>query len=152
MVGSHRNGSGARWLACAMLAAALALTQAHAVAFTILDEEGAALGGPGWGGNSNEGYNRDIRYSNDATATATWTFTGLADGQYDVLASWTLHANRSSDVSYTVGSNPAVHVNQEQHGTGIYMQGSPVSTSIPHLLNYLDGPRRPTTGRGPTTT
>ena len=140
MTGSHRNGSGARWMACAMLTAALALAQAQAVAFTILDEEAAALGGSGWGGNSNEGYNKDIRYSNSADATATWTFAGLADGQYDVLASWTLHANRSSDISYAVGGAPAVHVNQEKHGTGLYMQGSPVSTSIPHLFDYLDGP------------
>ncbi len=106
--------------------------------FTIIDEEGAVEAGPGWGGNSNEGFNKDIRYSNDANATATWTFNGLADGEYDVLASWSLHPNRSSDVSYTAGGNPAVHVNQEKHGTGLYLEGSPASST--YLFDYLDGP------------
>ena len=102
----------------------------------IIDEDGAVEAGPGWGGNSSEGYNRDIRYSNQASASATWAFNGVPDGQYDVLASWSTHANRSTDVSYTVGGNPAVHVNQETIGPGVYLPGSPDG----YLFDYLGGP------------
>ena len=59
-----------------------------------------------------------------------------------MLASWSLHANRSSDVSYTVGGNPAVHANQEKYGTGLYLAGSPASDFAARLLDGELGYKR----------
>ncbi len=106
--------------------------------YIVLDEEAATLSGSGWGGSSSGGYNRDIAHSNDAAAAATWTFTGLADGRYDVVASWSIHANRSTEVLYSVGGGPAVQVNQEKFGVGPYLPGTPASNT--YLFHYLGGP------------
>ncbi len=50
--------------------------------------------------------------------TATWTFTGLTPGQYQVAATWTAAANRAGNASYTVFNDKvpftAVPVNQKR--------------------------------------
>ena len=42
-----------------------------------------------------------------ATATATWTFSGLAPGRYRVLATWVPADNRATDAPFTVGAGGA---------------------------------------------
>lgn len=102
---------------------------------TILDQESAILTGATWtyGGG---GYNNDNRHSNVASAVATYTFTGLSAGLYDVMATWPTHANRSSNVSFSLNGAPAIHVNQELTGAGVYTAGSTPAS----IFHYLGGP------------
>ena len=50
------------------------------------------------------GYGSNYRYaaSGDGTSTATWEFSGLSSGSYEVEVTWTAHANRASDAPYRV--------------------------------------------------
>jgi len=109
---------------------------------TILDEESAVLTGATWGSGGG-GYNNDCRYSNEAPAVATYTFTGLGSGLYDLMATWPTHANRSSDVSISINGGPAIRVNQELTGAGVYTAGSTPAS----IFHYLGAPVAPVGGQ-----
>ncbi|MCF7674986.1 MAG: PEP-CTERM sorting domain-containing protein [Akkermansiaceae bacterium] len=53
-----------------------------------------------WQGEGEEGTN--YRYADGATATATWSFTGVPAGNYMLSASYTPGGTRSTAVSYSV--------------------------------------------------
>ena len=64
-----------------------------------------------WGGAGN------ARFTT-GSGTATWTFLGLADGLYEVAASWSFGGNRPSDVPYTVQGLGPFSVNQTITASG----------------------------------
>jgi hypothetical protein len=63
-----------------------------------------------WKSKANEGaYDSDYSYATagDGTKTATWTFTVLAGGNYDVFATWVAHPTKhASNAPYTVNGSP----------------------------------------------
>jgi len=85
------------------------------------------------GGNASSGdvghWNGTSRYTLD-TGTATWTFLGLADGEYEVAASWSYSGNRATDVAYTVQGVTASAVNQKAEASGGPVLTDPLSTEI----------------------
>ena len=50
--------------------------------------------------------------------SATWTFSGLENGEYEVAASWSYSGNRAPDAFYTVQGSSAIVVNQTVEATG----------------------------------
>lgn len=80
------------------------------VADVIVDDGGVGYSesGSGWTqGNPPPGstpYSGDYRVHAAGTGanTATWTFTDLADGTYDVFTTWTAHSNRASNAKYSI--------------------------------------------------
>ncbi len=80
---------------------------------TIIDDDDAGFTSVGsWthspdGGNPYEGYLEDITYSaaGNGADEATWTFTGLEPGTYDVAATWTPLSNRATDAPYDIFDN-----------------------------------------------
>ena len=81
-------------------------------------ENGFATTG-NWGLANDQGHDMDVRF-NDAgigNDKATWTFTGLTPGLFDVAATWSPQSNRATDAPYTLyaGSVPqaTIDVNQE---------------------------------------
>jgi hypothetical protein len=74
--------------------------------------------------NQPQGFQGDIHYR-AATAqpdTATWTFSSLSEGMYQVSATWFAHSNRASDSPFTIdgdidGAAVTVDVNQRQTPT-----------------------------------
>jgi prepilin-type N-terminal cleavage/methylation domain-containing protein len=48
--------------------------------------------------------------------TATWTFSGLAPGWYDVQATWVSRSDRGTNVPYTIldGANPVGNISADQ--------------------------------------
>jgi hypothetical protein len=50
--------------------------------------------------------------------SATWTFLGLENGEYEVAASWSYSGNRAPDAFYTVQGSSAIVVNQKVEATG----------------------------------
>ena len=73
---------------------------------------GYARSGP-WTSYAGLGYEGDhsaavgVGAAGPATATATWTFSGLAPGRYRVLATWVPADNRATDAPFTVGAGGA---------------------------------------------
>jgi hypothetical protein len=61
------------------------------------------------------------------TSTATWMFTGLTPGQYDVYATWTAGGNRASNAPFTIADGSASPttflVNQQQAANDLYSDG-----------------------------
>ena len=57
-----------------------------------------------WTVYSGQGYNNSIKSSaaGSGADVATWTFTDLAAGQYQVSATWAAHANRATDAPYRI--------------------------------------------------
>ncbi len=82
----------------------------------------------GWSGDGEEG--TDYRYTDEANATATWSFTGLASGKYIASASHTLGGTRSTDATYNLsdGIGSLGPVNQQLGG--IYSEGSRISSTV----------------------
>jgi hypothetical protein len=74
--------------------------------------------------NSKNGFDKDIQFANKAekndktAATATWTFTGLAAGQYRVSVTSPASSSYASDAPFSVFDGATllgtVHVNQKQ--------------------------------------
>lgn len=61
--------------------------------------------GPGWfTGGLTAGNQNDYRFHSPGTGTntASWTFTNLPSGAYDVYATWVAHENRPSNAPYQV--------------------------------------------------
>lgn len=70
-----------------------------------------------WSPNSvaGRGYGSDLRFSSPGTNTATWTFTGLPNGDYRVSTTWFAHANRATNALFTVSGGvgtPSANLNQ----------------------------------------
>ncbi len=61
------------------------------------------------------GFQSDLDYTagNNTGDAATWTFTGLAAGQYRVSATWVAHANRGTDAPYVVDGGGAIDIDQQ---------------------------------------
>jgi hypothetical protein len=77
----------------------------------------ASLGG--WTTLSGPGYASDIRWSGAGSgATSTWSFTGLAPGQYRLAATWTGSALNATDAPFTISDGThvlsSVRVNQQR--------------------------------------
>ncbi len=62
-----------------------------------------------------QGFQNDVHFAaGDASGdTATYAFTGLADGQYLVSTTWTAHSSRATDAPYTVNGGAAIDINQQ---------------------------------------
>jgi hypothetical protein len=86
----------------------------------VLDDGAAAFSAlGGWTTLSGVGYASDIRWSGAGSgAASTWTFTGLAPGQYRVAATWTGSALNATDAPFTISDGSralsTVRVNQQR--------------------------------------
>lgn len=70
-----------------------------------------------WSPNSvaGRGYGSDLRFSSPGGNTATWTFTGLPNGDYRVSTTWYAHSNRATNALFTVTGgvgSPSANLNQ----------------------------------------
>jgi len=84
-------------------------------------DAGYAETGSAWLGSINPvsgAFEQDYGYhpAGGGSGTATWDFTGVLPGDYDVLVTWPAHAERSADATYSVtaGVAPAVPVSLDQ--------------------------------------
>jgi hypothetical protein len=88
---------------------------------TVIDdgETGYTESGTGWNGLATGGYNGDYRYNaaNSGSSQATWEFTGLLTGLYEVRATWVSYGNRATNAPYTIldgaTTEDTVTVNQQ---------------------------------------
>ncbi|MCD4824819.1 MAG: PEP-CTERM sorting domain-containing protein [Phycisphaerae bacterium] len=112
-----------RTIALTMLLAMVALLASSAQAAVITPEYLIDNGDAGysttgtWTGYTSTNYfntdNESAAYNDAPTATATWAFTGVTNGTYDVYAIWRAHTNRTPDAVYTITDGlGAVSVNQ----------------------------------------
>ncbi len=111
-----------------------ALRVATAVASgTIIDngQAGFSETGSGWTQYTGAGYNNNLDYAaaGSGANTASWQFTGLAAGTYDVQMTWNVVSNHATNATYSVydGSTllGTVTVNQQQAPSGTTVNGSP---------------------------
>ena len=58
------------------------------------------------------------RWGNSTGATVTWEFLGLANGTYEVAASWSVLGNRPADSPFSVQGGPTIAVNQKIAASG----------------------------------
>ncbi len=83
-------------------------TEADNDAPLIIDDgdAGHTLQGAWNAGQVADVYNGDYLYRPKGSGlyASTWTFTGLASGNYDVFASWADHRNRATDAPFTISS------------------------------------------------
>ena len=85
---------------------------------------------PGWQSYAGAGYLTDMHFkqSGSGSETATWSFTGLAPGQYRVWTTWVPISNRVTNAPYTIldGSTAlqTVTVNQQLTPSGLLDQGT----------------------------
>jgi hypothetical protein len=81
----------------------------------IVDNGDPEFSAPGYVGPfSGQGFQNDVHFSGaDSGNTATWTFTGLPDGDYRVSATWTPHPNRASNAPFAINGGTPVLVNQD---------------------------------------
>ena len=85
---------------------------------------------PGWQSYAGAGYLTDMHFkqSGSGSETATWSFTGLAPGQYRVWTTWVPFSNRVTNAPYTIldGSMAlqTVTVNQQLTPSGLLDQGT----------------------------
>jgi len=95
----------------------------------IIDDGDAGYSaGGGWTVYNGIGTQGDFSYKGvGGGATATWTQTGLAPGDYRVSVTWESYSNRATDAPYTVldGSTAlgTVPINQRQAPTGFVENG-----------------------------
>ncbi len=74
-----------------------------------------------WGNSSESGpphntyeFNDDRAYSNTVDSTAAWSFTGLDNGFYQILAHWVQSDNRTTVADYTISDGGGIYrVNQQ---------------------------------------
>jgi uncharacterized protein (DUF2141 family) len=90
----------------------------EAPAATIIDNvtpDGGGFSSTGFTAFGGQGFMNDVHFTagNSTGDTATWAFTGLADGQYQVSTTWTPHTNRATDAPYTINGGAAIDINQE---------------------------------------
>jgi hypothetical protein len=72
---------------------------------TIIDDGAAGFTTVGsWKVTNGQGFQSDFRSNNAGTGsrTATWTFTGLTPGTYQVSATWVAAGNRATNAPFTV--------------------------------------------------
>ena len=69
-------------------------------------------------GSGDAGHWTDTSRFTFGGGSATWTFLGLANGEYEVAASWSFSGNRAPDPFYTVQGGAAITVNQQVEATG----------------------------------
>jgi hypothetical protein len=118
-------------------------TVAAAPVVTIIDDGSAGFATSGtWFFYGGGGYQGDLNYagSGSGSSQATWTFTGLAPGQYRVSATWLAAGTSASNAPYTVldGSTQvgAVAVNQQQTPNGFSdAGGSWLDLGGPYTIN-----------------
>ncbi len=88
----------------------------------VIDNKASGFSTAGtWIHYAGQGYAGSVHYAaaGNGSMTATWTFTGLDAGIYEVATTWSVHANRATDAAYTVrdvnsGTElAAIEVNQE---------------------------------------
>jgi hypothetical protein len=86
----------------------------------VVDDGMSAFGSTGtWQTTTGVGYSSDIRTAAaGSSATSTWTFTGLAAGQYRLAATWTGSALNAADAPFAISSGSklltTVRVNQQR--------------------------------------
>lgn len=120
MMRTGRREKAAGWrgvMAAAALVVGLIVTH-HAGANTIVidnDDPAFSFSGAWTASNNGNSFDGGHRYNNDGgTGSATWSFTGLDAGLYDVLATWAINDNRSQAAPFELGDGgPIVTVNQE---------------------------------------
>ena len=76
-------------------------TAAAPAAPIVMDDVDATFSIDFWG-NTNDGYDGNARWTFDSPATATYSFTDLAPGAYELFATWVSHPNRAPDVPFDV--------------------------------------------------
>ncbi len=100
-----------------------------------------------WGADA-FGYKGDELWESSPTATdtsATWSFTGVAPGEYYVSATWFQSANRTTAASYTVSDGGgSIIVNQRSAQTMFDREGAPTTAygwvNLPSApVNISDG-------------
>jgi hypothetical protein len=69
-------------------------------------------------GDADNGHWNDTSRFTFGGGSATWTFLGLENGEYEVAASWSYSGNRAPDAFYTVQGSSAIVVNQKVEATG----------------------------------
>ncbi|WP_390881431.1 Calx-beta domain-containing protein [Thalassoroseus pseudoceratinae] len=73
-----------------------------------IDDGDAGYSAPGFASSTVPGFNGDTEFSFAGSGnTATWTFSGLTPGLYQVAASWGDNANRASNAPYSISSGGA---------------------------------------------
>jgi hypothetical protein len=102
-----------------------------------------------WTFFTGQGYLNNVSYAAAGTGTsvASWTFTGLAAGMYQVSATWTPYPNRATNAPYTVlaDGSTTVLVNQQNapnpdftdFGFNWQNLGAPVTVSGTSLVVQL---------------
>jgi len=106
-------------LATAIVVALMLLTAtgpASEAAIVIDDGEDGFSVDASWSDNNSisGAFRNDLRFVSDGGGTfATWSFTGLDEGLYDVLATWRPQSNRSTDAPFLVEGRTAP-VNQRE--------------------------------------
>ena len=101
----------------------------------IMDDGGAGFTvSGGWtsfaGNNTLFGYESDFSYAAAGTGseTASWTFTGLAAGNYEVSVTWVEFSNRATNAPYTIYDGASqvgspILVNQELAPAADHVEG-----------------------------
>jgi hypothetical protein len=76
-------------------------------------------------GPKREGFGGDVDYqlANRAGA-ATWTFSGLEAGTYQLAATWSPAYNRATNARYRIDSGPNIPVNQRSHPRDFMANGA----------------------------
>ena len=98
--------------------------------FTLDDGDAGFASSSGWQSYAGAGYLTDMHFkqSGSGSETATWSFTGLAPGQYRVWTTWVPYSNRVTNAPYTIldGSMAlqTVTVNQQLTPSGLLDQGT----------------------------
>jgi len=69
-----------------------------------------------WTSWTGQGYGNNVQQTRttDPLSVATWQFSGLASGQYQVAATWSANPNRATNAPYSINGSAAVLVNQQQ--------------------------------------
>jgi hypothetical protein len=87
-----------------------------------------------WSNYAGPGYSADIEYSaaGNGSDVASWTFTGLAAGSYEVSVTWKKNTNRASNAPFTIFDN------NTQVGTTILINQKlmPIADHVEEGLNF----------------
>ena len=77
---------------------------------TTVDNGDAGFASSGWTLYNGDGYQSDFHYTaaGSGSKVATWTFTGLPAGAYEVSATWSPHANRVSNAPFAILDDTAL--------------------------------------------
>jgi hypothetical protein len=107
----------------------------------IIDDGSAGYNPGGFlAGSKVEGFGGDVDYSfAHSTRTASWNFSNLPAGTYQVAATWSPAYNRATNAPYHINGGSAIRVNQRAHPRDFHADGArwevlgevPVTTSTP---------------------